>query len=309
MEAPNNEDLFIQNACYAKWSNKCIELNSFDERKACMSHCPWECNHHCFDQCHKAGLNTTWGDVCGCHSQHSVENTDQNQVSEIGEKESKNNQKEQKIYPQEEYSIESEGEQEIKQVQNELEEPAKYTQTISNYESDGKNSQIPNSSDSHQSNETIDEQESEQRDEVGDTDVAKGVINSIDASNTTKSNEVETPVEFKDLMNKMLDEPDYCKSDCWRKCLQMRADKETVFKCIKDWGWGGENPQLLFSKEPESTVTEESSAGSMAFIPLIFLFLVIGGVAYFIYKREFENKEINDTIIEEDDEEGYKKLD
>ena len=318
-EEPTNEDLFKQNACYASCGEACIELEDYESRKRCISSCPCQCNQFCFQQCHAIGLKKVCNEACGCHKHHHEEEEEHEKTKKHSEddhehthqkndhddehdEEHSEKEAEQPAAPSEDAGAESgpahaEGTpaQEVpKVVPQPTEQPAPVEE--------------PTPVEQPKPAEEPNKEEIAETGELGPS--AEEVSNKISALSVAAAAGRSSDVEFRDLVNEILTENDYCDPDCWRQCLQVRdAPKEATFKCIDRCGCGYESPQLmLLQTETIDAAYTGSSSGLILFF-ILTLLSALAGIGYYIYKREFDLKLHEDLIHEEDYEGGYEKLD
>jgi hypothetical protein len=66
---------------------------------------------------------------------------------------------------------------------------------------------------------------------------SKEVSNTLAALTVAAAAGRSSDIEFRSLVNEILNESEYCDPDCWRQCLQVRDQpKEATFKCIDKCG-------------------------------------------------------------------------
>lgn len=334
MEQPSSEDLFVQNACYANCSHSCINHEDYKERRDCMDQCPCHCNTYCYDQCHKAGLDQVCDHICGCNASQgekevspAEEHEEEREVEEEKEEahEDKEDDKHHENKEEEHQDVEESHDNKEEKDDEDEEKPKEVQQYQTNEEDERKQEEIVKIVNATE--QAVDESESEdqessivttttqahhgnqtEHEEVRNAEAKENNVMRKPGLLTMAAEQESGSQEFRTLMAKLMRDGNYCKPQCWRKCLQMRENKEKVFKCIEDCGCGDENPQLLYSLEHEESGSLAEPSGHSIVMPLLFLIAILGGVAYYIYKREFENK-IEEDLIIGDTEEGYQKLD
>lgn len=297
---PTNEDLFLQNACYANCGQECVLLEDYEERRDCMSTCPCKCNKYCISHCESIGLTsvceTSWG--CIREKEKVEEETEKHSESHHSGKDSEKDDHEESEDDKEEDEDDHHHKHKEKHHDKEDDREDKEDEK----EDDKEDKEDDKEEEKHDDKEAEKHEESEDKEKEDAASEALAVTAAVATQKTTESS------EFKKIISKVMDESEYCDPTCWRQCLQKRATKDEIFNCVNNCGCGYESPNLLVIKSDTTQLADgSSSTGALIFL---FLAVLVGAfsVGYYVYRREFDHK-LHQDLINEDDAEGYERLD
>jgi flagellar motor protein MotB len=276
-----------------------------EDREACIQACPCQCNDYCLRTCHKAGLDAVCDQSCGCVRQKSAEVAGE---SSPAEEQKAQEVEESKENPQAEQPLETKHEDDAEQQVKEAAKGEESNHDDKDHD-DEKDDEKHHHKDKHHKEKHHDKKhhEKESDEKHDDKDATEAIAVPSVTMAAAKDNKED--IEFRNLVSEMIDETKNCEPPCWRKCLQMRAGKEQVFKCIKDCNCGYESPHLLLLQKDTVEAASTGTSGGFVIMLLLLVLAAIAGLGYYIYKREFDLKLHEDLIYEEDNEGGYEKLD
>jgi len=273
-----------------------------------MDSCPCQCNNYCLTHCRSIGLDTICDESCGCIRHEG------NRVHK--DKEAKDERLEDDKHEDDEHH-DSKHQKEVDEYQEEIQQLHHSSSSIETEEDDQaeahhealKDDIDEQNNEEHNVSEPVSVEETTGKDVEKTHEDLKDSTNLIkDVSMAVASKSVDD-IEFKNLIDESMEESHSCDPDCWRSCLQMREEKDEVFKCIKKWGCGYESPQLLLLKKDMVEAVAPESHFGLLFLFFFLMLACLGAVGYYVYKREFDHKLHEDLIYGQDNEGGYEKLD